>query len=189
MEFGPTDRFDVIELKGFEEHEIERDGMYDACMYICVCIVCMYFPPGLKDSGTSDKERAEPDSHEPLNEEGRDKRDKPEQQEDTLLQDPSKQPTKQSEEDNEFILDGFDFSTSVSICQVLDLDEDEPVANSKEGVVTAPSSSHKPIKDPSELGNALLKALGVGKEEEPSIVAKTPPQVHKHKAGIADNVV
>lgn len=27
MEFGPTDRFDVIELKGFDEHEVERDGM------------------------------------------------------------------------------------------------------------------------------------------------------------------
>lgn len=27
MEFGPTDRFDVIELKGFDEHELEREGM------------------------------------------------------------------------------------------------------------------------------------------------------------------
>lgn len=27
MEFGPTDRYDVIELKGFDEHEIERDGI------------------------------------------------------------------------------------------------------------------------------------------------------------------
>ena len=27
MEFGPTDRFDVIELKGFDEHEVERGGM------------------------------------------------------------------------------------------------------------------------------------------------------------------
>lgn len=26
MEFGPTDRFDVIELKGFEEHEERREG-------------------------------------------------------------------------------------------------------------------------------------------------------------------
>lgn len=27
MEFGPTDRFDVIELKGFEEHEVGK-GVY-----------------------------------------------------------------------------------------------------------------------------------------------------------------
>lgn len=26
MEFGPTDRFDVIELKGFEEHDVDEKG-------------------------------------------------------------------------------------------------------------------------------------------------------------------
>ena len=26
MEFGPTDRFDVIELKGFDKEELEREG-------------------------------------------------------------------------------------------------------------------------------------------------------------------
>ena len=26
MEFGPTDRFDVIELKGFDKDELEREG-------------------------------------------------------------------------------------------------------------------------------------------------------------------
>ena len=29
MEFGPTDRFDVIELKGFEDQEAEKG----ACVY------------------------------------------------------------------------------------------------------------------------------------------------------------
>lgn len=27
MEFGPTDRFDIIELKGFDKEELEREGM------------------------------------------------------------------------------------------------------------------------------------------------------------------
>ena len=27
MEFGPTDRFDVIELKGFDKEELEREGI------------------------------------------------------------------------------------------------------------------------------------------------------------------
>lgn len=26
MEFGPTDRFELIELKGLDEHEREREG-------------------------------------------------------------------------------------------------------------------------------------------------------------------
>ena len=26
MEFGPTDRFDIIELKGFDKEELEREG-------------------------------------------------------------------------------------------------------------------------------------------------------------------
>lgn len=28
MEFGPTDRFDVIELKGFDKEELEREGIH-----------------------------------------------------------------------------------------------------------------------------------------------------------------
>ncbi len=27
MEFGPTDRFDVIELKGFDDQEADEEGM------------------------------------------------------------------------------------------------------------------------------------------------------------------
>ena len=68
-------------------------------------------------------------------------------------------PSKQQEEDNEFILDGFDFSTGVSICQALDLDEDEP-ANTDKGSLLLPKRG---VTDPSELGNVLLKALGVNK--------------------------
>lgn len=34
MEFGPTDRFDVIELKGFDDHEIEREGMHVCVMNV-----------------------------------------------------------------------------------------------------------------------------------------------------------
>lgn len=30
MEFGPTDRFDVIELKGFEELEPDKEGTWDS---------------------------------------------------------------------------------------------------------------------------------------------------------------
>lgn len=87
---------------------------------------------------------------------------------------------RQEQEDNEFILDGFDFSTSVSICQALDLDEDEPSTiryETEHRSSHTPSSSatttpSKPIKDPSELGNALLKALGVDKEKASSEVTQ-----------------
>ena len=49
-------------------------------------------------------------------------------------------------EDNEYILDGFDFSTGVSICQELDLDEED---------------AHEGVKSPSQLSDVLLKALHV----------------------------
>lgn len=32
MSFGPNDRFEVIELKGLEEHEQEREGIFDYLM-------------------------------------------------------------------------------------------------------------------------------------------------------------
>lgn len=37
MAFGPTDRNEVIELKGLEEHEREREGV---CAHerVCVCV-------------------------------------------------------------------------------------------------------------------------------------------------------
>ena len=35
MAFGPTDRNEVIELKGLEEHEREREGV---CVCVCVCV-------------------------------------------------------------------------------------------------------------------------------------------------------
>lgn len=56
-------------------------------------------------------------------------------------------------------MDGFDFSTGVSICQALDLDEDEPTTTDK-GSLLLPK---KGVTDPSELGSVLLKALGVNK--------------------------
>ena len=84
-------------------------------------------------------------------------------------------PPKQ-DEDNEFILDGFDFSTGLSICQDLDLDEDE----GSDTKVTGGGAvlTHSKPKDPSELSNALLKALGVGKEQE-SAEPKSLPQKDK----------
>ena len=41
MAFGPTDRNEVIELKGLEEHEREREGVCAherVCVCVCVCI-------------------------------------------------------------------------------------------------------------------------------------------------------
>lgn len=67
----------------------------------------------------------------------------------------------QHQEDNEFIIDGFDFSTGVSICQDLDLDEDEGRAGR-----TVPENILL-SKDPTQLGNVLMKALGVDKDQEP----------------------
>lgn len=75
---------------------------------------------------------------------------------------PPATPSKQ-EEENEFILDGFDFSTGLSICQALDEDEDEP-DNLKTTGGGGDLLSSK-VKNPAELSNALLKALKVGKEE------------------------
>ncbi len=80
------------------------------------------------------------------------------------------------QEDNEFILDGFDFSTGVSICQELALDEEEGC------VVSAGRPmlfSREDVKDPSQLGNVLMKALGVGKEKVPS-PPDTKGEHHQH---------
>lgn len=174
MEFGPTDRFDVIELKGFEEHEIKREGTERVTLSWMHSSGFFSFPLGLKDSVSEQDDNSYP----PITPESRG--EEPEQQ---PIQKDEKNPDiskKQAEEDNEFILDGFDFSTSVSICQALDLDEDG--SDSQEGVATVPSTStRKPAKDPAELGNALLKALGVGKEEK--LEVKTPPRVYTNSTG------
>lgn len=61
-------------------------------------------------------------------------------------------------------MDGFDFSTSVSICQALDLDEDEG-SSTPTDVFVVPK---KVVKGPAELGNVLLKALGVNKDTVPT---------------------
>ena len=37
MEFGPNDRFELIELKGLEEHEREREGMSEDVLGFCQC--------------------------------------------------------------------------------------------------------------------------------------------------------
>lgn len=62
------------------------------------------------------------------------------------------------DEDNEFILDGFDFSTGVSICQELDLDEDDGRMDEK---ISSSLLAHEDVKSPSQLSSVLLKALGV----------------------------
>ncbi len=35
MDFGPNDRFELIELKGLEEHEREREGL---CVHAIVSV-------------------------------------------------------------------------------------------------------------------------------------------------------
>lgn len=79
----------------------------------------------------------------------------------------------QKQEDNEFILDGFDFSTGVSICQALDLDEDEVGSTTTEK--SSLLLSNNEVTDPSEL---LLKALGVSKETTGSMENKAAPPQH-----------
>lgn len=68
-------------------------------------------------------------------------------------------PAAQQEEENEFILDGFDFSTGVSICKALDLDDDDEdeQEGGKRGSLP-PSAATKGMTDPSEL---LRKAIGM----------------------------
>lgn len=80
-------------------------------------------------------------------------------------------PPQQQEEDNEFILDGFDFSTGLSICKALDLDEDEAGTVKKSSLLLP----NKAVTDPSELGNVLLRALGVNKEASCSSESKAAP--------------
>ena len=43
MEFGPADRFDVIELKGFDKHELEREGQSTVhCTVVHVYLLLVY---------------------------------------------------------------------------------------------------------------------------------------------------
>ena len=63
--------------------------------------------------------------------------------------------------DNEFILDGFDFSTGVSICQELDLDEEDGMMEARIENMPSLLLTHEDVKSPSQLSNVLLKALCV----------------------------
>jgi len=71
------------------------------------------------------------------------------------------------ETDNEFILEGFDFSTGVSICQELDLDEEDGRGGAggiKESLSTSLLAPDE-VSSPTQLSNALLKVLGVNGHE------------------------
>ena len=57
---------------------------------------------------------------------------------------------------DDFIVDGFDFSTGVSICHVLASDSGD-----EEEEVMAP------VKGPQQLSSALMKVLGVNKPQQP----------------------
>ena len=74
--------------------------------------------------------------------------------------------------ENEYILDGFDFSTGVSICQELALDEEEGVST---------DSLLFTHGDPS---NVLMKALGVGKDKER---VEVKPQNHRDTTAANNN--
>lgn len=41
MEFGPSDRYEVIELKGFDDNEIEKDGI-GKCVFILISTAQTY---------------------------------------------------------------------------------------------------------------------------------------------------
>lgn len=157
MEFGPMDRFDVIELKGFDKHEVGRED-------------------GGKDVTAAKSSPAEelPASDGP---------DSPKENR-RQAGDPEPQaPTPSPQEDNEFILDGFDFSTGVSICQALDLDDDEASAATAEGLSVLPPRPG--AAEPSELSSVLLKALGMTQGSEQR--HQSPPVLTN--TGISNKVI
>ena len=69
------------------------------------------------------------------------------------------------ESDNEFILDGFDFSTGVSICQELDMDEDDSRGGRIKESLSTSLLAPDGVSSPTQLSNALLKVLGVNGHE------------------------
>lgn len=71
--------------------------------------------------------------------------------------------------DNEYMFDGFDFSTGVSICQELDIDEDE--GGIRESLSTS-LLAHEAMNSPTQLSNALLKVLGVNGRSDPTPAAE-----------------
>lgn len=164
------DRFEVIELKGFEEHEAKKEGVWQF-EYSNNVTTSVFFPflPSLDDKDVPPEEPAcqadGPDS--PVKSKA-----SSEVEHRTGIAALSEQ-----QADNEFILDGFDFSTGVSICQALDLDEDE--AGSPTTDKSPLMLSNKEVTDPSAL---LLKALGVTTS---SMEIKAAPPQHKTSTGEA----
>lgn len=78
------------------------------------------------------------------------------------------------DEDNEFILDGFDFSNGVSICQELDLDDEDGMMESKIENVLSLLLPHDGVKSPSQLSDVLLKALCVSGHDASSSSSSVP---------------
>lgn len=160
MEFGPTDRFDIIELKGMEEHEREREGEYGYMGVASVTRehVIMHHththtarkqpdsqPSGDAATGDSSDKFEEFDSENPLksvedemtSEDGERARSPVAKQSERVgLEKEEKnnkvhrQQQKQGgarrrvnleevDRDNEFMLDGFDFSTGTIVFRLL----------------------------------------------------------------------
>lgn len=60
---------------------------------------------------------------------------------------------------DDFIVDGFDFSTGVSICHELASDSGDDRDDEDEVTIS-------PVKGPQQLGNALMKVLGVSSSKQ-----------------------
>ncbi|XP_003387130.1 PREDICTED: uncharacterized protein LOC100639191 isoform X1 [Amphimedon queenslandica] len=138
MSYGPTDCNEIMELKGMEDHELEREAIK---------------PGGTNVSSVDDKQieeggvSSDPSPSSSVGDTSKDDYD-------SGL--PSSSPY---DDDQEFMLDGFDFSTGVSICRALASDSDEEEAtpinnnNNKEGLPA--------ITDKHQLTNALLNVLKI----------------------------
>ncbi len=105
------------------------------------------------------------------------------------------------EDNNEYMFDGFDFSTGVSICQELDMDEEDRGEEGR-GIKESLSTSllgPEGLSSPTQLSNALLKVLGVnGRETEktsvetkstdkvPSVIQRLPPATQEEPKSTAN---
>lgn len=132
MEFGPSDRYEVMELKGLDEHEMEREARKDA----------------VEQKKKENQENNEVTEESPLPSPLEKKIELKKDVVDSVL------PPSHPKNTEEFILDGFDFSTGLSICHELATDNEEE------------KQMLPNVKDKHQMTNALMSMLGVPKEEE-----------------------
>lgn len=164
MAFGPSDRTEFIELKGLDEHEgkVVLLGVSRLTLLLKQQTCCFALArkeadrqAQNRDDGTSQNSEKEKPDHTDSALAKVCVSPKSTQDERKKSESPVEKSVPHSPLKDQFVLDGFDFSTGLSICHTLESDSDE-----EQPTLTTSDSSNS-----EELGSTLMKMLGIGMDK------------------------